>query len=238
MKILGVKINNYSFEQTVKIIEEFIVAKKPHYLVTLNPEMVVSAQNDKKFKKIINDADIVVPDGVGIIWAAKVRNMQVKERITGVDLVWELAEIANRKKYKFYLLGAEDNVAKQTTDILKNKFPNVKIVGAETGGKIKSEISSPRSLIERIKKSKPDILLVAFGHQKQEKWISKYKDELNIPLSIGVGGAFDYISGRISRAPKWMRKLGFEWLYRLVGEPWRIKRQLNLLKFIYLVLFC
>lgn len=238
MKILGIKIDRVDFGQTLNIIDRFVKEKSPHQIITVNPEMIMTAQKDREFKKVLNTSDLNVPDGIGIVWASKILGKPLKERIAGIDLVWTLAKLAHDRGYSIYFVGAGEGIAKKVADKLKIKYPKMEIAGTES--------SSPYdiNLIERIGKTKPDILLVAFGHPKQEKWLAKYKHRFGVPVCIGVGGAFDFISGKTRRAPLWLSKMGLEWLYRLIQEPQRIKRQLSLPKFAWLVfldyfsLFC
>lgn len=229
LNIAGVKIHCVDFSKTILKIEDFIRLKKPHQVITINPEFVVTAQKDKEFKNILNSADLALPDGIGVVLASKLLKGCVKERITGIDLIPEIVKLAQKKGFSIYFLGAEEDIAKKTVDILLKQYPKLKIAGAEAG--------SPHDLdlVERIKRTKPDILFVAFGHPKQEKWIYKYKERLSIPVSIGVGGAFDFISKKVPRAPLWIQKMGLEWLYRLIKEPKRWKRQLKLIMFIFLI---
>ncbi|MCX6806780.1 MAG: WecB/TagA/CpsF family glycosyltransferase [Candidatus Berkelbacteria bacterium] len=230
IKILDIKVDHLNYNQTLDQIQKFILSKKPHQIVTVNPEFIISAQKDMEIKKILNSADLTTPDGIGIIWASKILKNPLEQRITGTDLVWKISELAHQHKYSIYFVGAKEGIAKKTSENLKAKYTNLKVAGAES--------SSPQDneLVERIRKTKPDILFVAFGHPKQERWIFQNKNMLNVPVMIGVGGAFDYISGQIKRAPSWIRNIGFEWLYRLIKEPKRIKRQIMLPKFVALVL--
>lgn len=238
MKILGIKIDKVDCQETIEIINRFVQEKKPRQIVTLNPEMMMTALADKEFKSVLNRTDLNVPDGIGIVWASKILKNPLKERVTGTDLVWKIAELTNQRGYSIYFLGAGEGIAQKAAFKLKEKYPKLKIAG------VKASSLYDLNNIERIKKAKPDILLVAFGHPKQEKWLFKYRERLGVPVSIGVGGAFDFISEKIPRAPLWVQKMGLEWLYRLIKEPWRIKRQLSLPKFAWLVfldyfsLFC
>ena len=230
MKILGVKIDQVDCQKTLEIINQFIIEKQPKQIVTVNPEFVMTALKDREFKNILNKADLAIPDGIGIIWASRILGKSLKERVTGTDLVEKLAELSSQKGYSTYFLGAEEGIAKKAALKLKARYSELRIAGYEAG--------SPYdyAAVLRIKKAKPSILFVAFGHPKQEKWIFKYKKTLGVPVSIGVGGAFDYISGKIPRAPLWVQKIGFEWFYRLIKEPWRAKRQFVLIKFIFKIL--
>jgi N-acetylglucosaminyldiphosphoundecaprenol N-acetyl-beta-D-mannosaminyltransferase len=220
--ILGVKIDSLKFEEAVDKIDGFVSGRKRCYqVVTVNPEFVVAAQYNRSFKKILNNADLSVPDGKGLEYAAKAQGEKFVERITGVDLCWALAKLAEDKGYRIYLLGADPGVALQVANRLKLIHPQIKIVGTYSGK------PDEKGLIDRVNQATPDILLVAFGAPKQEKFIYQNRRKLNCKVAIGVGGTFDYISGIVDRAPLWMRKIGLEWLYRLFKQPKRIKRILT-----------
>lgn len=242
MRILNVKVDNISFSETIDKIQEFIKSKKPHQICTVNPEFIIAAQKNKEFMTVLNNADLCVPDGTGLIWASKYlskkssvvsrQSLVIKERVTGVDLVWKIADLAEKNGYTMYLLGAGPAVAEQTAITLRTKFPDLKIVGVSEGiPQLESSRTSvldlngfEKKLVTDIGKLKPDILLVAYGAPKQDIFIAKYKKELNISVMMGVGGSFDYISARVPRAPIWMQKIGLEWLYRLFVEPKRFNR--------------
>lgn len=148
--------------------------------------------------------------------------------MTGVDLVWSISELAEQKKYPVYFLGAGEMVAAIAAEVLQKKFPELKFVGAESGGEIANPQATDQDLVERINDAKPKILFIAFGHVKQEKWIFHHLDQLpSVKLAIGVGGALDYISGTVKRAPKFLQRAGLEWLYRLIKQPSRWKRILD-----------
>lgn len=237
IKILDIKVNPIAKKEAIEKIDEFIVSKKPHQICTVNPEYIMAAQKDLEFKKIINDADLCVPDGAGLWWASRIHsrqadNIAIPERITGIDLIYDICELASKKGYSIYLLGAGPTVAEQTALILKNKYPELKIAGISegipqltTGRQINLDAEKfEDELAAQISNLKPQILLVAYGAPKQDKFIYKHKKILNVPIMIGVGGSFDFISGRVKRAPKWMRNLHLEWLYRLINQPSRINR--------------
>jgi N-acetylglucosaminyldiphosphoundecaprenol N-acetyl-beta-D-mannosaminyltransferase len=182
----------------------------------------VYAHHDFGFKSILNSADIALPDGIGVLWAGQRLARQFKERITGTDLMLELCKRSVEQHVSIGLLGGGKGVAEKAADCLRAKYPGINITFAT------SEFNNYKGYI--------DILFVAFGHPKQEQWIHSQLDKLPVTAAMGVGGAFDYISGNIARAPKFIRSLGLEWLYRLVRQPWRWKRQLALWEFIWLVL--
>jgi N-acetylglucosaminyldiphosphoundecaprenol N-acetyl-beta-D-mannosaminyltransferase len=244
VNILGVLIDNLSKSEVLKKVEQFLIndsqSQRPslirangriqHYIVTPNPEIVVAAQKDKEFLEILNRADLAVPDGVGLIFASQYLRQPLQERVTGVDLMKEICHLAEQKNYSVYFLGGEEGVARKTADTLQKQFPQLQVAGAESGGVI--EISDFRfkisDLLEKINNTKPDILFVAFGAIKQEKWIAENLKQLpSVKISMGVGGAFDFIAGKIKRAPRWMRRIGLEWLWRLFMQPWRWKRILT-----------
>ena len=240
--ILGVKIDKLALSQVLDKIDQFLESDKQRYVATVNPEMIVMAQGDEEFKKILNNADISVADGAGILRAAKLNGVFL-EKISGVDLIAEICAADFIRNKKIYLLGAGKGIAEKTADVLRKKYSGLNIVGAEEG--IPSSISSNNKLsklnedlIKRINNAHPNILFVAFGAPKQEKWIvENLKKMPSVKLAMGVGGAFDFILGRVKRAPKFMQRLGLEWLWRLFVEPWRMKRIYNAtVKFSWLVL--
>lgn len=225
--ILGVKIDSISFADAIRKIDSLICANKPSQIVTVNPEFVMAAQKDREFRKIINQADIAVPDGFGLMIAGKFLSKPLKERITGVDLTWAICKLAEDRGYSVFFLGGDAGVAKKTAGRIKKIHPRLKIAGFYAGK------PNDRATINIIKKAKPNILFVAFGAPKQDKFIyalththyhSRGGNLVFPSLSIGVGGTLDYIAGVTPYAPDWIRKLGLEWLYRLWTQPWRWSR--------------
>lgn len=233
MELLGIKINEENRDEVLSKIDEFIKMKTPHYIVTLNTFGFTLSQDDEEFKNIVNFVDMVIPDGTGIILAAKILQNVNLRKITGIDLIEDLFKISKYKGYTFYLLGAKKGIINKCVENLRKRYPYLKIVGARNGY---FEEEEEKNIIKEIKEKKPDILLVGMGMPKQEKWIYKYRKELNVPVSIGVGGSFDVLSGEIKRAPVFMQKIGAEWLYRTMKEPWRIKRLVSIPEFIFLII--
>jgi len=217
-KILDVKIDCLSFPQVRQKVTQFLNTSGLKQIVTVNPEFILAAQKDKEFKKILNRADLSVPDGFGLKVAGIILGKKIGERITGVDLTWELAKLASEKGSSIFLLGAGAGVAEKTAKRLKLLYPHLKIAGTYAGS------PTEKGIIEKINASRADILLVAFGAPKQDKFIYHNKRKLKCRLAMGVGGTFDYISGVVHRAPAWMRSLGLEWLYRLIKQPSRVGR--------------
>lgn len=245
IKILNCKIDQLNFRQVSDAIAKWINNKKTHQIVTANPEMIVASNDDSELQHIINHADLVVADGMGLVWAIQLIYKIKIERITGIDLTYHLAKLAQKNHWRIFLLGAAPGVAKQAGNHLQRICPGIRIVGTYSGNpQIPPKISSRSKVINKlrmtdikiankdpnvqiinlVKAARPQILLVAFGHGKQEKFISRYRNILNIPIMMGVGGTFDLLAGNSSRAPKWLQNIGLEWLWRLVQEPWRLKR--------------
>ncbi len=237
MNILNIKIDDVNRKEALKIVEGWLVKPGKHWIATPNPEMVVKAQKDAEFRKTLNEADLAIPDGVGL------KLVGVKNRIAGVDLMMDLVKLAADKGYTVGFLGGRDGVAVKARDRLLVKYPNLKVSLAQEefyeqrSSRINERISADRDPRESAKNPREsiDILFVALGHGKQEAWIVQNLDKIPVKVAMGVGGAFDYISGRVPRAPLLVRKIGLEWLFRLIIQPWRIKRQLALLKFIWLI---
>lgn len=234
-KLLGVDLSIASEKEVLEYIIEKIKfeAKKfsdpqdrkaKFYIVTPNPELVVIANKDKSYKKVLNNANLALPDGVGIMWAGKVLGVSLKEKITGIGLVESLCRKVAKRPITVGFLGGRPQIAEETAECLKKRYFGLKI------GFFGSEIKDFGDL------KGTDVLFVAFGSPKQEFWIAKNLNKLPVRVAIGVGGAFDMISGKVSRAPLWVRNIGLEWLFRLIIQPWRIKRQLSLLLFIFLVI--
>ena len=222
IEILGIEIDNLTIGQAVLKIDQMVKSSSCHQIATVNPEFLVEASRDKKFKRILNQASLAIPDGIGLLWAAKRQKENFLERIAGADLVMQ---ILKKQRYSFYFLGGAPGVATKAANKLLEKYPRLKILGATDGGLITdSNLAHQKQLIYEINKTKPDILLVALGAPKQDKFIARWQKDLKCRVAIGVGGTFDYIAGTIPRAPHWMQKIGLEWLWRFIHEPRRIKR--------------
>lgn len=223
--ILGVNIHAVTNAQTLALIEEFIASGRPHQLCTVNPEFAVRAQSDAEFKAIINRAALALPDGIGLLKAARfLGQTPLPERVAGSDLVVRLAELSHQKGYRIYFLGAMPGVAEQAAANLRQKFPGLQVAGTFAGS---PAIEQNEDIVRRILPTRPDILLVAYGAPNQDKWIARNLDRLQIPVCIGVGGSFDFLAGVVARAPGWVQRLHLEWLHRLAQQPSRWRRIWN-----------
>lgn len=234
VSILGMEIDNLTEDEAVQRIQEFIEAGTPHQVATVNTEFLMQAREDAAFRNVLATSDLALPDGAGLLWASRLVGCPLKARVTGVDLVRRLAKLAQERGYCLFLLGAAEGVALSVAEALKKEFPGLAVAGTHAGSPAPEE---KEGIIDLIKRARPHLLFVAFGAPQQEVWIRRNLHCLGVPVVIGVGGAFDFISGRVRRAPIWMRSRGLEWLYRLVQEPWRWRRMLRLPRFVGLVLW-
>ncbi|MFA5829079.1 MAG: WecB/TagA/CpsF family glycosyltransferase [Candidatus Gracilibacteria bacterium] len=198
---------------------------QPFFIATPNPEMLLAARKNERFLKILQtETDLNIPDGIGIIFASKLSKNSLPQRVTGTDLMQAICHFAP-KGTKIFLLGAAEGVAEKVKAKLQKKYPQIQIVGTHSGSPAPEEAEKIRNLIQ---KSEADILFIAFGAPKQELWLSENLSHLkNLKIAMGVGGAFDFVAEIRKRAPRLMRKLGLEWLFRLVIEPSRFKRIYN-----------
>jgi len=251
IKLFQVGIDQVDNQETIQRIEEFIVFKKPHQIVTPDTLAVLRARKDPEYHAILKSADLVTPDGAGILWAATTLNYPLPERVTGIDIIHNICRLAAKKGYSLYLLGSYPGVAGEAALNLTRKYPGIEIAGTHHGyfgcedsqncedvknGNSDKNNKEEKEIIAEIKEKRPDILLVGMGVPKQEKWISKNLDKLDVPVCMGVGGSFDVLSGRIPRAPLWMQRHGMEWIYRSIKQPNRAFRTLALFYFIWLVI--
>jgi len=233
VRLFQVGIDQLDNQKTVQKIEKFIVSKKPHLVVTPDTLAILRTRVDLEYHNILKSADLVTPDGAGILWATATLNFPLAERVTGIDIINSICRLAIKKRYSLYLLGSSFGVAKEAALNLTRRYPGLKIVGSHHGYFASHKEAG---IIREIKEKKPDVLLVGMGAPKQEKWIAKNLNKINVPVCMGVGGSFDVLSGRIPRAPLWMQRHGMEWVYRLIKQPKRVLRVLALFYFIWLVI--
>jgi N-acetylglucosaminyldiphosphoundecaprenol N-acetyl-beta-D-mannosaminyltransferase len=221
-----------TFDQALASIEDFIADGRPHQVVTVNPEFVMAAQSDDQFRHIINSSALALPDGVGLWWASRILGRPLSGRIPGVDLVEQLAAQSGHRGYRLYFLGAMPGVADRAVEVLSARYPGLIVAGTYGGS---PRIEDEAAIIERVRDTRPHVLFVAYGAPAQDRWIARNMDRLGVPVCIGVGGSFDYIAGIYPRAPRWLRRMGLEWLHRLSTQPWRWRRMLALPRFAWRV---
>lgn len=226
MKFLNTYVDNITMVETLANINDLIMDGKYHYIVTPNADHIVKLEKDVEFQNVYNEADLILADGMSLIWISKIIHKPIKEKISGSDLFPKVCELAAKQKYKVFLLGAEEGIADKAARNLKNKYAGLDIVGtlSPTFGFEKDE-EEINSIIDVINKAKPDILCVGLGAPKQEKFIYKYKNRLKVPISLAIGASIDFEAGKVKRAPKWMQKNGLEWFYRILMEPKRMGKR-------------
>jgi N-acetylglucosaminyldiphosphoundecaprenol N-acetyl-beta-D-mannosaminyltransferase len=258
INIAGVEVDPVTKNQTIAEIDKMIAQKQPGYLVTVYSEFVVFAQKDLDYKRVLNKAKLSLPDGIGILWAARylalptqfsIFNLQflkkilclwqvlytgaaiifnpnyirsvLSEQVTGSHLIWDIAKLASQNSYSLALVGGHNRVAEITALKLKDKFHNLMITLIDSPEKFDDQV------VKKIAQSNSDILLIAYQPPRQEKWLAKNIDKLNVSVAIGLGGTFDYIAGKRLPAPRFVHYMGLEWLFRLITQPWRLKRMWN-----------
>lgn len=232
--VLGVRVDAVTMDQAVSSITSMAHSGKHHHIVTVNPELIMLAQKNLEFRAAINDASLVVPDGIGVVYASRYLGKPIRDRVTGVDLTRRLSAVAAHRGLRLFLLGAAPGVAERVADRLRKDYPSIDVTGTYAGS---PRVEEEDDICRRIREAKPHILLVAYGAPSQELWVARNKEKLAVPVIIGVGGTFDFLSGNVRRAPRAIQRVGFEWLYRLIRQPWRWRRMLALPTFAVMVLF-
>src|SRR5688572_30078902 len=230
----GLKASRVNRAQTSGILQPFIKSARPHLVVTADASRHVIAASEPEFLRIVNSAGRVTPDSTGVLWAARKLGTPLEERVSGVELAEELCAESARRGYGVYFYGAAPGVAEDAAETMRRRYPGCRIVGTADG--FQNSPEQQAALIRDIREKRPAVLLVAMGIPKQEKWIVAHMDELQVPVSMGVGGSFDVFSGRVDRAPEWMQRRGLEWLYRLARNPKKYSKVATLPVFVLRVL--
>jgi N-acetylglucosaminyldiphosphoundecaprenol N-acetyl-beta-D-mannosaminyltransferase len=221
--ILGIRLHNVDTADTLEIIDGFIKESGPHQICTPNVDFIVQAQNDSEFFRILNQASLSVPDGMGVVYASRFLGTPIKENVKGRILVVHLCRQAAQLGHSVFFLGGAPGVADQAAQILSHQFPGLKITGTHSPSfRIMEDEEENNRVLEKLNRCHPDILFVGMGAPKQDKWISQNLSKTSIPVALGIGGTFDIISGRIKESPRWMTNVGLEWLFRLTREPGRL----------------
>lgn len=232
VRILGIPVDPVTEDEAVEAVTDFMNGSVCRKVFTPNPEMLVLARKRPSFMEALLAADLTIPDGAGLLWAARFLGKELPARVTGTDMVVRACKAAAEDGKSVFLLGGSPGVAEKAADRLRADYPELKVVGAMSGGRLEFDDEDRPVMdfgVERaINLAVPDVLFVALGHGKQEEWIHEHAQRFpSVRLAMGIGGAFDFISGRVKRAPEWMRKAGLEWLWRLILQPWRIGRILT-----------
>jgi N-acetylglucosaminyldiphosphoundecaprenol N-acetyl-beta-D-mannosaminyltransferase len=223
--ILGIPFDNITTSEALNQIDEMVASRKPHYLATANVDFLVQAREDVELRRILFDADLVLCDGTPLLWVSRLLGNPLPERVAGADVVPRLIQLAAEKKYRLFLLGATPDSVSRAAENLRAAHPGLIIAGYYSPPFNKLIEMDHEEIKQRLVAAKPDLLLVSLGCPKQEKWIAMHYRALGVPVSAGVGATIDFLAGKVSRAPIWMRNSGLEWVYRLIQEPRRLFRR-------------
>ena len=222
VNLLDTYIDRIDLDGAVAQIDQYVRSGAPHQVVTANVDFLRLSTEDRAFRDLINTSDLVVPDGMPLLWAARLMGDPLLERVTGVELMVECARLASAQDYRVFLLGAGPGVALEAGAVLSDAFPSLSIAGTYAPPVGPFSAQENEKMVRMIQEMKPDLLFVAFGAPKQDQWIRAHMHRLHVPVCVGVGGSFDLIAGRVQRAPVWMRDHGLEWLFRVAQEPTRL----------------
>jgi N-acetylglucosaminyldiphosphoundecaprenol N-acetyl-beta-D-mannosaminyltransferase len=233
IRLLGMRIDRVTMDQALGLVEQYIASRRPHHIVTADASMVVTYNEDPEFAKIVDASDLITPDGAGILWASKHIGTPVRSKVSGVDLAARCCALSAQNNWRIFFFGAAPGVAEEAAARMMARYPGCQIVGFRDGF-FKPE-DEPQ-IVEQIRSLETDILLVALGIPKQEKFIARHRDALGVSVLIGVGGTLDVFSGSVRRAPVWMQKAGLEWLHRLAANPKKISKVALLPRFVRMVL--
>jgi N-acetylglucosaminyldiphosphoundecaprenol N-acetyl-beta-D-mannosaminyltransferase len=231
--ILGVRVDDVTYEEALDQIERAIADGGTHQIATVNVEFIMEARRNPPFRRVLAEAGMCVPDGIGVLWASRRQGRPLRQRVAGVDLVERIVARAAQRGWRVFFLGAAPGVAERAATVLSGRYPGLKVAGCYAG--------SPRAqeedeIVGWIRAARPDVLFVAYGAPRQDLWIARNQARIGVPVAAGVGGSFDFIAGLAIRAPGWVQRVGLEWLHRLLREPWRWRRQMAIPHFVALVL--
>lgn len=228
--VLGVGFDNITMDEAVSRALDIIENGESGYVVTPNPEIVMACRRDEQALRAVNGAELVIPDGIGIIYGARILAKPMKERIPGIEFAGRLMDKMQERGYKLFLFGAKPGVAEKAAERLREQYPNLTICGCENG-----YFTDSRPIIQEIRNSGADVVFVCLGAPKQEKWMAEHQAETGAKLMVGLGGSLDVFSGTVKRAPEFWQKTKLEWLYRALTDPKRFKRTLKLPAFMFAV---
>jgi N-acetylglucosaminyldiphosphoundecaprenol N-acetyl-beta-D-mannosaminyltransferase len=233
VEVLGVPVDCVNMEQALDAVDAMIAGDRPQTVLAVNPEKVIVAQDDDSILRSLQQAGLLIPDGIGVVFAVRFMTDRKIERVPGSELMPAICERAGKKGYRVFLYGAAPDVNEKAVEVLKERYPGLQVAGHQHGY---LEEGGMPELIQAINASKADVLFVALGSPRQETWMAKYLSQLDVKVCQGVGGTFDVLAGRVKRAPAVFRKLHLEWFYRLATEPKRLLRQTALPRFFFQVI--
>jgi len=230
IEVLGNRVHMVQIPEVVELMSYWIEQEREkfHWIIVTGMHGIIEAYRKKDFKKILNSANLFVPDGISLVWIARFRGFHLKKRVSGADLMLEFFKVANQKGYKNFFYGDSEETLHLLVKKLSAKFSKLKISGFYSPPFRDLTEEEDKEIIKKINSAKPDILWIALGLPKQERWIFEHKEKLKVPIVVGVGAAFKFLSGKVKRAPAWIGDLGFEWLWRFFQEPCKLWRRVCL----------
>ena len=223
IEVLGVAFDDVTMEQAAELGGKMLQEDRFHYVVTPNPEFILAAEKDESFRAVLNAADLVIPDGIGVIYSAKILGTPLSERVPGIEFSAKMLEKLNEMGGRLFLLGAKPGVAEKAGENICAQYPNIVLCGTQDG-----YFKDEEDVILKVAAARPDLIFVCLGAPKQEKWMARWGQHSGAKLAIGLGGCLDVYAGNVERAPESWQKLGMEWAYRLKKEPKRITRMAKL----------
>ncbi len=232
IQILGVRVDDVTVAEMLSAVARFVEEGGVHQVSTVNVEYLMTARRDPEFARVLRHSSLNAPDSVGVLWAASWLGHPLRERVTGSDGIYDLAGLCAQRGFRLFLLGAAPGVAQRVAEIMVARYPRLTVCGTLAGSPAPDQEAG---IVSTIRKAEADVLLVAYPHAPQEKWIAHNQAGTGAAVAMGVGGAFDFVAGVQKRAPRWMQRLGLEWLYRLIRQPWRWRRMLTLPRAAWLV---
>jgi N-acetylglucosaminyldiphosphoundecaprenol N-acetyl-beta-D-mannosaminyltransferase len=231
--ILGVRIDDVTCQEAIAHVERWVVEGGSHQIATVNVEFIMEARRNPAFRRVLAQSDLCVPDGIGVLWAARRQGWPLRQRVPGVELLQQIAARGAERGWRIYFLGAAPGVAEQAATALAERHPGLKVAGCYAGS---PHPEQEDEIVGWVRAARPDVLFVAYGAPRQDLWIARNQARIGVPVALGVGGSFDFIAGVAQRAPLWVQRAGLEWLHRLIKQPWRLRRQMAIPRFMLLVL--
>ena len=222
VSVFGVPIDNVTMDEVMNKVEQWIEEGGFHQIATANTDFLINSIEDEELEEVLSRCDMVIADGMPLVWTSVLKGKRLKERVTGSDMVPRLAELSAREGYSIFLLGSTGESLAGAVNWMETNHPGVRIAGSYSPDFAPLESMDHEAILSRVRAARPDILLVAFGNPKQEKWLCMHRDRLDVPVCIGVGASFDFLAGAVKRAPRWMQQSGLEWAYRVGQEPGRL----------------
>jgi N-acetylglucosaminyldiphosphoundecaprenol N-acetyl-beta-D-mannosaminyltransferase len=233
ISILDVRVDDVTSDEAMQCVAAYVESGGAHQIATVNVEFIMEARRNPVFRQVLADCSLCVPDGIGLLWAARRQGGPLRERVAGVDLVDRIAKNAAERGWRVFFLGARPGVAERAALKLAQRYPSLKVAGCYAGS---PGVEYEDEIVGWVQATKPDVLFVAYGAPRQDLWIARNQRRIGVSVALGVGGAFDFIAGEAKRAPEWVQRAGLEWLHRLIRQPWRLPRQLAIPHFIWLIL--